>query len=140
MTLERKEPNDLLCIVCPRGCRLTAQETPAGPGGQQESDGLTGSKTRERFVVSGNFCPRGEEYARQELTNPVRVLTALMRVDGIARPVSVKTDRPVPKALLFECVRQIYQTHPKAPVHRGDILIHDICGSGCNVVATRDAL
>ena len=112
----------LVCIVCPRGCRLTAEQSPEG------------------LAISGNYCKRGEDYARQELTDPVRVLTALMRVEGSTRPVSVKTDRPVPKSLLFECVRQVYQTHPKAPVHRGDILIRDVCGTGCNVVATRDAV
>ena len=111
---------ELICIICPRGCRLQAEQTP------------------EKLVISGNFCPRGEEYARQELTNPVRVLTALMRVDGVEKPVSVKTDRPVPKALLFDCAKKIYQTRPQAPVRCGDILLRDVCGTGCNVVATRD--
>ncbi|MDO5131803.1 MAG: DUF1667 domain-containing protein [Eubacteriales bacterium] len=112
----------LICIVCPRGCQLTA-----GTG----QDG--------RLEISGNSCPRGIEYARQELTAPMRVLTALMRLQDMEKPVSVKTDRPVPKELLFDCAAEIYRTHPASPVHRGDILIRDLCGTGCNVIATRDA-
>ena len=120
MTSEKKK-EELVCITCPRGCLLTAQETESG------------------IEISGNFCPRGEEYGRQELTNPVRVLTALMRLQDTKKPVSVKTDRPVPRAKLFECASEIYRTHPEAPVHRGDILIRDLCGTGCNVIATRDS-
>lgn len=114
---------ELICIICPRGCRLTAE---TGTGGELE--------------ISGNSCPRGIEYARQELTAPMRVLTALMRLQNMEKPVSVKTDRPVPKALLFDCAAEIYRTHPAPPVRRGDILIRDLCGTGCNVVATRDAI
>ena len=112
---------ELICIICPRGCRLTAE---TGPDGKLE--------------ISGISCPRGIEYARQELTAPMRVLTALMRLQNMEKPVSVKTDRPVPKALLFDCAAEIYRTHPAPPVRRGDILIRDLCGTGCNVVATRD--
>ncbi len=114
---------ELICIICPRGCRLTAE---TGPGGKLE--------------ISGNSCPRGIEYARQKLTAPMRVLTALMRLQNMEKPVSVKTDRPVPKALLFDCAAEIYRPHPAPPVRRGDILIRDLCGTGCNVVATRDAI
>lgn len=114
---------ELICIICPRGCRLTAE---TGQNGELE--------------INGNSCPRGIEYARQELTAPMRVLTALMRLQDMEKPVSVKTDRPVPKALLFDCVAEIYRTHPAPPVHRGDVLIQNICGTGCNVVATRDAI
>lgn len=116
-----QKAEELICITCPRGCRLTALDTGNG------------------IEISGNFCPRGEAYGRQELTNPVRVLTALMRLQGTDKPVSVKTTSPVPKALLFECAAEIYRTHPEAPVHRGDVLIRNLCGTGSNVIATRDS-
>lgn len=120
MTAEKKK-EELICIVCPRGCLLTAE------------------KTEYDINITGNFCPRGGEYGHQELTNPVRVLTALMRLQDTEKPVSVKTDRPVPKAKLLECASEIYKTHPAAPVHRGDILIRNLCGTGSNVIATRDS-
>lgn len=118
-TIEKQE---LICITCPRGCLLTVSP---------DRDG--------KLSVEGNFCAKGREYAEQEVKAPERVLTVLMRVEGSDRPVSVKTDKPVPKAKLFECADAIYKVHPKAPVHYGDVLIEDLCGTGCNVIATCDS-
>jgi len=84
------EKQELICITCPRGCLLTI-----GPG--QEG----------KLEVEGNFCPKGREYAEQEIIDPRRVLTVLMRIEGSDRPVSVKTDKPVPKSMLFECADTI---------------------------------
>ena len=55
-----------------------------------------------------------------------------------SRPLSVKTDRPVPKALLKECAKAVYSTHPKLPVKYGDVLIENLCGTGAKVIATAD--
>ena len=72
----------LICIVCPRGCRLTVDE-------EQDYD------------VTGNGCPRGAEYGRIELTNPTRVVTSTVRCAGGVHPrCPVKTDRPIPRALV----------------------------------------
>lgn len=111
---------ELICIRCPRGCMLTV----TGSGGH--------------VTVSGNFCKKGEEYGRQEIVSPTRVLTVLMRPEGSSRPISVKTDRPVPKELLFTCADAIYKVHPKLPVKYGDVLIENLLGTGCNVIATCD--
>lgn len=112
---------ELTCICCPRGCLLQVET----------EHGLVSH-------VEGAFCKKGSEYAAQEITNPVRVLTALMRVDGYNRPLSVKTDRPVPKHLLMKCAREIYRTHPSLPVHAGDIVLRNLCNTGANVIATGD--
>ena len=53
-----EQVRDLVCIVCPKGCRLRIEQT---------DDGLQ---------VSGNHCARGAEYAQTELTHPTRVLTS----------------------------------------------------------------
>lgn len=115
---ERKE--DLLCINCPAGCRMKAVW-----------DGAA-------WKVSGNQCRRGELYAVQELTDPRRVLTCLMRVRGYEKPVSVKTDRGVPKKTLLDCAREIYRNPANGPVCAGDVLIRNILGTGADVIATRD--
>ena len=121
--LENKE---LVCINCPMGCRLTVSM----------EDGAVKS-------VSGNICPRGEEFARQEAVEPLRILTSLMRVEGREKPFSVKTAGPVPKKLLFDCVREIFD-HPlpesALPLHVGDVVISDVCGSGVDIISTQDIL
>lgn len=116
-----KEKQTMICINCPKGCRMTAVHGDKG------------------WEISGNDCLRGESYALQELTDPQRILTALMRPEGARHPVSVKTDRPVPKAKLMECAARIYQIHPKLPIAAGDVLVQNLCGTGAQVIATRAA-
>jgi CxxC motif-containing protein len=112
---------ELVCINCPMGCRLTVSV-----------------KGSEVTGVEGNACKRGVEYAQQEAVCPMRVLTSVMFARDREKPLSVKTDRPVPKALLFRCVDQIFAARPAPPLHCGDVIIADICGTGANVVATQD--
>ncbi len=88
--------------------------------------------------MEGNSCGRGIAYARQEATNPTRMVTALMRAANREQPLSVKTTAPVPKNLIFCCVNEIYAARPKAPIHLGEVLIENVCGTGANVVATQD--
>ena len=70
---------EFTCIMCPRGCRLTA-----------DSD-------LYELTVSGNACERGREYAESEYSNPVRTVTFNVGVSGgERRVVSARTARPVP--------------------------------------------
>ncbi len=108
----------LVCINCPLGCRLDVQ-----------LDGET------VLSVKGQACRRGEDYARQEAVQPMRVLTALMRTAS-DRPFSVKTDAPIPQALLLHCAAQLARLRPSEPIAFGDIVAENICDTGSNVVAT----
>lgn len=109
---------ELICITCPKGCRLSVNE--------------------QTLEVTGNACPRGVEYARKELTNPTRVLTTTVRLDGGALPrLPVKSSRDVPKPMLREIVLALRQITVRSPVHCGDVLVHDILGTGADIVATR---
>lgn len=117
------EVKKFICINCPLGCHLTV-ETEAG----------------QVLSVSGYSCKRGDTYARQEAVAPERVLTCLMRASNRQKPFSVKTSRPVPKELLFRCADTIYRTRPEAPIAQGQVVIHDLCGTGADVLATQELL
>ncbi len=111
---------ELICIVCPKGCHLTVDE---------EHD----------YAVTGNGCPRGAEYGRRELTAPTRVVTSTVRCTGGAHPrCPVKTDRPIPKALIFDAMSALDTVELHAPVHIGDLVLENVCGSGANIVVTRN--
>ncbi len=112
------EQKKLTCIVCPLGCQITAE--------------LDGDKIEN---LTGATCKRGQAYARAELTDPRRTLTTTMRVDG-AGLVPVKSSAALPKALLLNSMGVINAAQVKAPVEPGDILIHDILGTGVDIVAT----
>ena len=111
---------ELICIVCPNGCRL-------------QVDGENG------YQVSGNACPRGEEYGRNELLQPTRVLTGTVRLHGaeLAR-CPVKTRGAIPKEKLLDAARALCAVDVTAPVRRGDVVLADVCGTGVDVVAARD--
>lgn len=109
---------NMTCIICPMGCHITV-------------------KLEEETImeIAGNTCPRGAAYAEAEVYHPERTLTTTMRcTDG--QVVSVKTDRPVPKAALMDCMRQVNAARAVLPVSIGDILLRDVWGS--NVVATEN--
>lgn len=111
---------DLICIVCPNGCRLRVEE---------EKD----------WAVAGNACPRGAEYARTELTNPTRVVTSTVRcLGGVLPRCPAKTDRPVPKGRVMEVMAALNGISCTAPVRIGDRIAENLCGLGANLVATRN--
>jgi len=111
----------LVCVSCPVGCELEVEVH--GPGA---------------IEVSGNRCPRGEAYAREEVTDPKRVLMSLVKVVGGEPPLaSVRTDRPIPKRLIPRAMEVIKKLSVPAPVEVGQVLVRDLVGTGANLVATR---
>ena len=112
---------NLTCIVCPRGCTLT----------------VTLDSDLENPVVSveGQGCKRGVDYATAECTHPTRMLTTTApTVDGGVVPC--KTDRAIPRELLFEAMKAVNSLSAPAVVRIGDILLPDLLGTGANIVAT----
>lgn len=110
---------NLICITCPRGCHLTV-------------DGEHG------FAVTGNSCPRGAEYGKNELQHPVRVVTSTVRIEGAAGSrLPVKTDRPLPKEKMFQCMELLNTITAQAPVRVGQVLAANILGTDVNIVATK---
>ena len=109
---------DITCIVCPKGCRIAVDTE--NPGN-----------------ISGYSCPKGLEYAKNELLHPVRTVTSTVRVAGGERPVvAVRTKTDIPKDKIFDCMAVINTVEVPAPVRIGDVLIGNVCGTGVDVVAT----
>ena len=107
---------ELTCIICPNSCTLNVEETP--------------------MSVSGNLCPRGVQFARQELTDPRRTLTTTIRTADVRKPVlPVKTDGEISKSLIRQAMEEMHRTVIDHPVRAGDIIIEDLCGSGIPVIA-----
>ena len=112
--------SELTCIVCPIGCALTVSD----------EDG--------EMKVSGNTCPRGAVYGKNEVTNPTRTLTTTVRVGNREKTVvAVKSDRPIPKGMLFDAMNEINKIRAEAPIKIGDVLASDLLGV-CDIVATAE--
>ena len=109
---------ELTCIICPRGCRL---------------------KVDDNMNVTGNFCMRGAMYAKQELTDPRRSITSIMRVSNRENlMVSVKTNKDISKAKIFEVLKAIENVSVQAPIHIGDVLVKNAADSGADIIATKE--
>lgn len=107
---------ELICITCPRGCHLEVDD---------------------ELNVKGNFCPRGAIYAKKELTAPERSLASFVRCkDG--QICSVKTNKPIPKRMIFEVEEQLKNVHPDGKILIGDVIISKVCGLDVDIVATRN--
>ena len=62
-----------------------------------------------------------------------------MRVKGgTIRRASVKTSSDIPKGKIFEAMRLLDNVTLQAPVHMGDVVVHDILGLGVDFVATKN--
>ncbi len=118
------DTRELICIGCPMGCRMTVNMDK----GQVHS-------------VSGNTCKRGDAYARKEVTNPTRIVTSTVRVEGGVLPVvSVKTREDIPKGKIFACMEALAKVTVQAPVAIGDVVLPDAAGTGVDVVATKNVV
>ena len=111
---------EITCINCPVGCRLTVELE----NGQVVS-------------VTGNTCPRGVNYARQECVDPLRMVTAVVHVEGSAVPLSVKTKTPIPKKEISSCMQALANAKLTAPIKAGDVVVANVCGTGVDVIATK---
>lgn len=106
----------LTCIECPRGCTLTVQE---------ENGSL---------IVKGNFCPKGEAYGKNEVVNPVRIITSTVRTEN-GELLPVKTDKAVSKSLIFDVMKKIRKVLVLTNLEIGDIILENIDGNGANLVS-----
>lgn len=126
---EKTEKREMTCICCPLGCALTAI---------REENG--------EITVTGNACPRGAAYAKNEWTDPRRTVTTTVRVrrDGEATEavgmVSVKTADAIPKDKIMDCIKALAEVELKAPVQIGDVVLTNVSETGIDVVATKNYL
>lgn len=110
---------ELICITCPKGCHLKVDE-------------------ENGYAVTGNSCPRGAVYGKSELLHPVRTITSTVRIEGGSLPrLPVKTDKPLPKEKMMDCMKLLDGILVQAPVHVGDVLAGNILDTDVNIVATK---
>ncbi|WP_353894110.1 DUF1667 domain-containing protein [Proteinivorax hydrogeniformans] len=114
---------EMICIVCPKGCNLKV---------------IRDKKTDNGYKVYGNLCPRGVEYGIKEVTSPTRIITSTVKIsEAHLRRLPVKTDKPIPKGKIKECMKVINSLEISAPVKAGDVLVENVLSTGSNIIATR---
>lgn len=113
---------EMICICCPMGCRLTVDDSDLN-----------------NIKVSGNTCPRGEKYGKEEVICPKRMVTSVVRTEGgDVAMVSVKTSEPIEKSRIFDALKTLRGVVVKAPVKIGDVVVKDVLGTGADFIATKN--
>ncbi|SES15063.1 DUF1667 domain-containing protein [Salisediminibacterium halotolerans] len=116
--------HEFTCITCPIGCGLEVTEV-------AKPEGTT-------YQVEGNTCKRGEKYAIDELTNPLRMVTTTVQIEGAhLRRIPVKTLEPIPKGEIMACMTELNDVVLEAPVDCGEVIVASVCGTEVPVVTTR---
>lgn len=111
---------NVTCTVCPMGCRMTL------------------TKVNEEYKIEGNNCKRGAKYALEEISNPKRVITSTVRIEGsYLKLLPVKTDGAVPKSLMMKVMAILDKVKVQSPIEAGDIIVKDILGTGVNIISTK---
>ena len=116
------------CTTCPSECHLTVEV-------ERDADGAV----VEMRSVTGNNCPRGDTFAHQELTCPMRVLTTTVAVsggDGALLPV--RTTEAIPLAVHAQAMDLIRGQVVKAPIRMGDVVLEDLLHTGIDLIASMD--
>ena len=108
---------NLICIMCPKGCRLTVDDD---------------------LNVTGNGCVRGVTYGKQEVTDPRRYLTSTVRVvSNRYKRLPVISSGDLPKERVTDVVKFLDTVEVKAPVKVKDVVVKDVLGLGVDILATR---
>ena len=112
---------EFTCICCPLGCQISVTDE------------------KEGFLITGNNCPKGEKYVKDEMFCPTRMVTSMLEVIGGEIPVvSVKTKEAIPKDKIKECMESLKGVKVKAPVKIGDIIIENVAGTAIAIIATKN--
>lgn len=113
---------EFTCIICPNGCEIEADV----------EDGKI-------LSLTGPACSKGEDYVKQELTNPQRnIATSVLVRSGELPLASVRLTNPIPKDRIFDAMEQIKEVSIEAPVTAGTVLIKEILGYDSDVIVTKN--
>ena len=116
------------CTTCPSECLLTVEV-------ERDSNGAV----MEVRSVTGNSCPRGDKFAHQELTCPMRVLTTTVAVSGGDEALlPVRTAEAIPLTLHDQVMDLIRGLVVDAPIRMGDVVLENLLNTNINLIASMD--
>ena len=117
------EIRNLICIGCPLGCSLVVT-----------------MENEEVVNITGYTCKRGEIYGKKEVTNPTRIVTSTVCVEGgKTKMLSVKTREDIPKSKVFACMKALKGVVVQGPIEMGQVIVENVAGTGVDIIATKEA-
>ena len=121
---------EMICTVCPVGCRIVVTKSESGD-----------------WIIEGNTCKRGLQYAKDEILDPKRTLTTtvLQKLEILdesgpvcqERTVAVRSNQPIPLDQTLHVMDLIKTTIIRKSVKEGDVILSDVCGTKADIIVTR---
>lgn len=112
---------EFVCIICPNGCRIKVE--------------YKGTNIKN---IKGDECPKGKDYVKNEIANPLRVFTGSVLVEnGDFSLVGVKTPVPIPKKYLKKIGEITRRIKVEAPVTIGQVVAFNLLNGNVDLIATR---
>ena len=109
------------CIICPNGCQISVE--------------YEGTNIKN---IKGDECPKGKDYVKNEITNPLRVFTGSVLVEsGDFSLVSVKTHVPIPKKYLKKVGKITRRIKVEAPIEISQVIAFNLLNEEIDLIATR---
>jgi CxxC motif-containing protein len=119
MNVEKKH---FTCVICPVGCEIDVE-----------------LQNGNVVSINGSKCQKGKEFVLQELEEAMRILTTTVSIKGAKwAMLPVRTDKPIPKRLLFKVIEQLADIELRAPVKMYDVVLKDVADTDATVIATRN--
>lgn len=116
-----KETKQLICVNCPKGCRITVT--------------LQEGKAVE---ATGYSCENGKNHALQESECPMRILTTTVKIShGTLRVLPVMSEREIPLHSWKQAMEEVRNIQVEAPVSINQIIKENLCGTGVSLIASR---
>jgi CxxC motif-containing protein len=115
---------EFTCVVCPNGCPIVVN--------------IDNNGTPAIARTQESVCKRGEEWAHQEIENPMRTIASSVPVKGgDALMASVRTNRPIPLAKILQVIEEIKKVSVNAPISIGDVILRYPANCDTEILATR---
>ena len=111
----------ITCVSCPLGCRIRL------------------NKKGYKKIYTGHECKKGEEYAIQEINNPMRLLTTTVKIDnGEEKLLPVRSKNEIPKDMIMRGIIELSKIKVKAPIKCGDLIYKNILETGVDIISSRN--
>ena len=128
MSTKMTETLQFNCTTCPSECLLNVEV-------ERDTDGAV----VEVRSVTGNSCPRGDTFAHQELTCPMRVLTTTVAVSGGDEALlPVRTAEAIPLELHAQAMGLIRGLVVDAPSRMGVVVLENLLNTNIDLIASMD--
>lgn len=127
MTMDMADSKEIVCIICPIGCRMKVTYLTAEDGGRK----VTGTENA--------LCANGRNYAAVEVQFPKRNITSTIKVTGGTLPlVSVRSNECILREMIPETVRILKEIKLQAPVRYHQVIVRNILGTGADIISTSE--